>query len=143
MDDDLVVRPEVVIPSSELTWRFSRSGGPGGQGVNTTDSRVQLSFDLAASPSVPEVLRHRALRRLAQRLQDGSVTVTASESRSQWQNRRAALGRMAELLQQAMAEPGRPRRPTRPSRASVERRISGKKARGRVKELRRGKEDDR
>lgn len=143
MDDDLVVCPGVVIPSSELTWRFSRSGGPGGQGVNTTDSRVQLSFDLAASPSVPEVLRHRALRRLAPRLQDGSVTVTASESRSQWQNRRAALGRMAELLQQAMAEPGRPRRPTRPSRASVERRISGKKARGRVKELRRGKDDDR
>lgn len=143
MDDDLPVRPGVVIPGHELMWRFSRSGGPGGQGVNTTDSRVQLTFDLASSTAVPEALRQRALRRLAPRLQAGCLTVTASESRSQWQNRRAALGRLAEILQQAMAEPGRPRRPTRPSRASIDRRISGKKARGRVKELRRGKDEDR
>lgn len=143
VDDDLTVLPGVVIPGNELQWRFSRSGGPGGQGVNTTDSRVQLTFDLAASAAVPEGLKIRALRRLAPRLQDGCLTVTASDSRSQWQNRRAALGRLAEVLQRAMAEPGRPRRPTRPSRASVERRISGKKARGRVKELRQAKDEER
>lgn len=136
MDDDLVVRDGVVIPAHELHWRFSRAGGPGGQGVNTTDSRVQVSFDVANSPSIPNALRARALRRLGSRLHDGRITITATESRSQWQNRRAALARLSELLAAAVAEPPRPRRATRPSRASVDRRISDKKARGQVKRLR-------
>ena len=137
MDDDLVVRDGVVIPAHELHWRFSRAGGPGGQGVNTTDSRVQVSFDVATSPSIPDSLRPRALRRLGSRLRDGRVTITAMESRSQWQNRRAALARLTELLAAALAEPPRPRRPTRPSRAAVDRRIADKKARGQVKQMRR------
>jgi ribosome-associated protein len=136
MDDDLVVQAGVVIPAHELQWRFSRAGGPGGQGVNTTDSRVQVSFDVVRSPSIPDALRARALRRLGSRLHDGRVTVTAMESRSQWQNRRAALARLAHLLEAALADPTRPRRPTRPSRASVDRRIADKKARGQVKRLR-------
>ncbi|MGH8966526.1 MAG: peptide chain release factor-like protein, partial [Actinomycetes bacterium] len=78
-DGDLTVRRAVVLPERELRWRFSRASGPGGQGVNTTDSRVELSFDLARSPSVPEPLRDRALTRLDARLVDGVLTVVAAE----------------------------------------------------------------
>ena len=140
MDDDLQVRGGVVIPARELVWRFSRSGGPGGQGVNTTDSRVQLAFDLATSPSIPEHLRVRAVGRLADRLQDGFLVVTASEHRSQWQNRRAAERRLVDLLRESMAPPPRARRPTKPSRASVDRRIREKKSRGMTKRLRSGRD---
>jgi ribosome-associated protein len=133
----VVVRGGVVIPAAELTWRFSRAGGPGGQGVNTTDSRVQVTFDVARSPSLPDHLRARALARLAARLVDGTLTVTAADSRSQLQNRRAAERRLAEILRDATAPPSRPRRPTAPSRGSVERRIRAKKARGETKRLRR------
>ena len=140
MDGDLQVRGGVVIPARELVWRFSRSGGPGGQGVNTTDSRVQLAFDLATSPSIPEHLRVRAVGRLADRLQDGFLVVTASEHRSQWQNRRAAERRLVDLLRESMAPPPRARRPTKPSRASVDRRIREKKSRGMTKRLRSGRD---
>lgn len=142
VDDDLMILPGVVLPAAELEWTFSRSGGPGGQSVNTTDSRVQVTFDLAGSPSVPEHLRQRAIARLGTRLRDGRVTVTASEARSQWQNRQSARRRLAEQLAAAMAPPPRTRRPTRPSRASVERRLQGKKARGLTKRLRRNRDDD-
>ena len=97
---DLRVRPSLMVPGGELRWRFSRSSGPGGQSVNTTDSRVELSFDLAASSALGPVHRERALARLADRLVDGVVTVTASEHRSQLQNRRAAraLERLGDRL---------------------------------------------
>ena len=142
MDDDLQVRGGVVITARELVWRFSRAGGPGGQGVNTTDSRVQLVFDLAASPSIPEHLRSRAVGRLAGRLQDGCLTVTASEHRSQLQNRRAAERRLVDALREAMAPPPRVRRPTKPSRAATDRRIKEKKSRGMTKRLRSGRDVD-
>ena len=141
MDDDLHVRPGVLIPAHELQWRFSRAGGPGGQGVNTTDSRVQVTFDLANSEHVPDQLRQRAIRRLGARLHDGCLTITAAESRSQWQNRRSALLRMEEALREAMAPPPKSRRPTRPSRAAKDRRIKEKKSRGEIKRLRRSTED--
>ncbi len=141
MDDDLEVRPGVVIPAHELQWRFSRAGGPGGQGVNTTDSRVQVTFDLAASSSVPALLKQRAIRRLGDRLHDGCLTITAAESRSQWQNRRSATLRMVEALREAMAPPPKKRRPTRPSRAAEDRRIKAKKSRGEIKRLRRSTDD--
>jgi ribosome-associated protein len=137
---DLRVRASLLVPGGELRWRFSRSSGPGGQSVNTTDSRVELSFDLAASSALGPVHKERALARLADRLVDGVVTVTACEHRSQLQNRRAARARLAALLREATAPPPRPRRPTRPSRASQERRISAKKRRGETKRLRRGEE---
>jgi ribosome-associated protein len=137
---DLRVRTSLVVPERELRWRFSRSSGPGGQSVNTTDSRVELSFDVAGSSALGPVHKERALDRLADRLVDGVVTVTASEHRSQLQNRRTARARLAALLRQATAPPPRPRRPTRPSRASQERRISAKKRRGETKRLRRGEE---
>lgn len=136
MDGDLEIKPGVVIPEGELRWRFSKSSGPGGQGVNTTDSRVQVTLDLIGSPSIPESLKARAVRRLGARLHEGCLTVTATESRSQWQNRRAARIRLTDLLRAAMASPPRQRRPTRPTRGSVERRISDKKSRGQVKRLR-------
>ncbi len=126
----------VDIPADELQWRFSRSGGPGGQSVNTTDSRVELSIDLASS-SLPERLRDRAIARLAGRLVDGVLTVTASEYRSQHRNRQAARARMVELLTEATAPPPPKRRPTRPSRGARERRLAGKKRRGETKALRR------
>lgn len=142
MDGDLVVRGSVVIPARELTWRFSRAGGPGGQGVNTADSRVQLVFDLASSPSIPEHLRFRALSRLATRLQDGCLTITAAEHRSQLQNRRAAERRLVDTLREAMAPPPRTRRPTKPSRAANDRRIKEKKSRGMTKRMRSSRDSD-
>lgn len=127
----------VSVPEHELVWRFSRSGGPGGQSVNTTDSRVELVFDLAGSPSVPDHLRARAVSRLGRRLVDGRISVTASEYRSQLRNREAARARLSELLERAFAPPAPRRRPTKPTRGSQERRLAGKKRRGDVKSLRR------
>ena len=123
----------VVVPAAELRWRFSRSSGPGGQGVNTTDSRVELSFDVANSTALPEPLRARALERLAPRLADGVLTVTASEHRSQLRNREAAADRLARVLNAAIAPAPRPRRPTVPSKSAVERRLNEKKLAARRK----------
>ncbi|NYI07619.1 alternative ribosome rescue aminoacyl-tRNA hydrolase ArfB [Allostreptomyces psammosilenae] len=129
------VRGTVVVPESELQWRFSRSSGPGGQHVNTTDSQVELRFDLAASTALPPAMKERAQRRLADRLVGGAVLVVrASSHRSQWRNRQDALARLADLLNEATAPPPRARRSTRPSKASVERRLAAKKLRGRTKE---------
>jgi ribosome-associated protein len=141
MPGPLPVRGSVVIPEAELTWRFSRSSGPGGQGVNTTDSRVELSFDVAASSAFGPTHKARALERLAARLVDGVLTVAASEHRSQLRNREAAEARLAAALAEAIAPPPRPRRPTKATRASVERRIAGKKRRGETKRLRRSDPD--
>jgi ribosome-associated protein len=126
-----------VIPPDELSWRFSRSPGPGGQSVNTTDSRVELSYDLAGSQALPLPLRDRAMRALADRLADGVITVTAAEHRSQLRNREAAAQRLAALLTEATAPPRPPRRPTRPTRASRERRLASKQRRSQIKRLRR------
>jgi ribosome-associated protein len=127
----------VRIPADELAWRFSRSSGPGGQSVNTTDSRVELSLDLLRSAALPERLRDRALARLDHRLVDGVLTVSASEYRSQHRNREAARARLAELLADATAPPPPRRRPTKPSRAARERRLTGKKRRSQTKAMRR------
>jgi ribosome-associated protein len=136
MDGDLHVRGPLVLPARELHWRFSRSSGPGGQGVNTADSRVELSFDLARSPGFPEHLRERAQRRLAARLVDGVLTVVASEHRSQLRNREAARERLAAALREALAPDPPPRRPTRPTQGSKRRRLDAKARRGAVKRLR-------
>lgn len=136
---DLPLNERLVIPAAELSWRFSRSSGPGGQGVNTTDSRVELVFDLEATTALPALLKARALRRLEGRLLDGALVLTASEHRSQWQNRQAALRRLAELLRTAIEPPPPPRRRTKPTRGSVERRLSAKKQRGAIKGQRRSR----
>ncbi|MFC7341001.1 alternative ribosome rescue aminoacyl-tRNA hydrolase ArfB [Saccharopolyspora griseoalba] len=134
---DLSINGSWSIPQGELFERFSRSSGPGGQGVNTTDSRVELSFDLAEAESVPEALRRRALERLQHRLVDGVITISASEFRSQLANRQAARERLAEVLSKAVAPAPPKRRPTKPTKGSQRRRLAGKKRRSEIKKNRR------
>jgi ribosome-associated protein len=120
-----------------LHERFSRSSGPGGQSVNTADSRVELSFDVQRSAALPEWARARVAERLAGRLVDGVLTLAASEQRSQLANRQAARARLAALLRDAVAPPRRPRVPTRPSRGANERRLEAKHNRSSIKRARR------
>src|ERR1700678_2690151 len=142
MPDDLRVNGWLLIPGSELHERFSRSSGPGGQSVNTADSRVELSFDVERSPALPEWARARAAERLAGRLSAGVLTVAASEQRSQLANRQAARARLAALLRDAVAPPQRPRIPTRATRASVERRLQAKRRQEKLKQSRRYNDRD-
>jgi len=137
--DELPVTRAWTIPEAELSERFSRSSGPGGQGVNTTDSRVELSYDVARAASLPDHLRARVLDRLQSRLIDGVVTVVASEHRSQLRNREAARERLAQLLREAAAPPPPRRRPTRPTLGSKKRRLEDKKRRGEIKRGRQGR----
>jgi len=137
MPGDVRVRGSIVVPASELSWRFSRASGPGGQSVNTADSRVALSFDLANTTAIGPTLKARALARLANRLVDGVMTVTASEHRSQLRNRVAAQARLSAILTEAIAPPARKRRTTRPSQAAIERRLAEKRRRAEVKRQRR------
>ncbi len=141
MDGPLRVTRSVVIPERDLKWRFTHASGPGGQGVATTDSRVQLSLDLTKTAALGPIQRARALARLRHRLADGVLTLTVSARRSQLRNREAALERMARILAEALAPPPPKRRPTKPSRAAVERGIADKKRRARTKQLRRDTED--
>jgi ribosome-associated protein len=136
MGEVIRITPEVAIPVAELEFRTSRASGPGGQGVNTTDSRVELRFDLAGSPSLPPEAKERATRRLGPRLDaSGVLRVVAQTRRSQLANRRAAIERFAELLSTALATP-RPRRPTRPTQAATARRVESKRRRSDIKRLR-------
>ncbi|HEY6294428.1 MAG TPA: alternative ribosome rescue aminoacyl-tRNA hydrolase ArfB [Streptosporangiaceae bacterium] len=137
MADDLQVNGWLVIPAVELHERFSRSSGPGGQSVNTADSRVELSYDVEHSTALPAWAQARALERLAGRLTGGVLTVVASEQRSQLANRQAARARLVALLRDAIAPPQRPRVPTRPTRGANERRLAAKRTRARVKRTRR------
>jgi ribosome-associated protein len=144
MADDLRITRRWVLPAAELVERFSRSSGPGGQGVNTTDSRVELSVDLAHSPSLPDSLRQRVLERLRNRLVNGVITIAASEYRSQLANRQAARERLVALLTDALAPPPPTRRPTKPTKGSQRRRLESKKRRAGIKRHRRrgGPDDD-
>ncbi|MFJ9130882.1 alternative ribosome rescue aminoacyl-tRNA hydrolase ArfB [Streptomyces sp. NPDC102340] len=134
------IRGSVVLPEAELLWRFSRSSGPGGQHVNTSDSAAEVRFDLAATEALPRVWKERALERLAPRLVGGVISVRASEHRSQWRNREVAVVRLAALLAEATAPPPKPRRPTRVSRGVNERRLRAKKARSDTKRGRSGRD---
>jgi ribosome-associated protein len=139
--EDLRVTPTVTIPAGELTWRFSRASGAGGQHVNTSDTRVELSWDLGASTVLSASQRARARRRLGRHLVGDVVTVVAAERRSQLRNRQVARERLAELLAGAIAPPPPRRRPTRPTAASRERRMAAKKRRSETKRLRGRPED--
>lgn len=127
-----------MVPESDLGVRFSRASGPGGQGVNTTDSRVELSLDVAHTRALTEEQRGRAMTRLASRLVNGVLTVTAAEYRSQLRNRQAAEERVQALLREAISPPPPPRKRTKPSRRAKQRRLDTKKRRSQVKQLRRG-----
>jgi ribosome-associated protein len=134
---DLVVTGSVVVPAAALNWRFSRSSGPGGQGVNTADSRVELSVVPLDLPGLSDVQVQRLTERLGPRLVDGVLTIAASEHRQQLRNRQAARERLAAVLRAALAPPARARRRTKPTRGSQERRIEAKKQRGQLKKQRR------
>ena len=138
----MIITSSLEIPDAELSWRFSRSSGPGGQSVNTTDSRAELSFDVARSPSLPDSLRARALERLGRRLVDGVLTIAASEHRSQLQNREAAAQRLAQVLRESLAPPPPARRATKPTRGSKERRLKVKSQRSDLKRTRRRSSGD-
>lgn len=141
-DDALSVTPELTIPRAELQYRATRAGGPGGQHVNTSSTRIELLWDLARSTAVTEELRARLSEKLASRLDaDGMVRVVASDRRSQLQNREAAEERLVSLVRQALVVPKK-RRPTRPTRAAREARLSEKKRRGERKRNRRRDFDD-
>ncbi len=134
---DLPVVGSLVVPASALRWRFSRSSGPGGQGVNTADSRVELSLDLADVPGLTDAQHQRLAARLGGRLVDGVLTIAASEHRQQLRNRQAARERLSAVLRAALAPPPAARRRTKPTRGSQERRIQAKKQRGQLKKQRR------
>ena len=131
----------LTIPESELSWRFSRSSGPGGQGVNTADSRAELVWDVAGSAVLTPYQRERLLERLGGRVVDGKLTIAASEHRAQLRNREAARARLADIVADALLPPAPPRKPTRPSRGAKQRRLDAKKRRTDVKRLRRPPQD--
>ncbi|MEV7904700.1 alternative ribosome rescue aminoacyl-tRNA hydrolase ArfB [Streptomyces anulatus] len=140
MSGPYVIRGSASLPEAELMWRFSRSSGPGGQHVNTSDSQVELRFDLAATDALPEVWKARALERLASRLVGGVISVRASEHRSQWRNRETAAVRLAALLAEATAPPPKPRIKRKIPRGINERRLREKKQRGDTKRGRSGRD---
>ena len=142
MAEDLILRPQrglpagLTIPAAELVERFTRSSGPGGQSVNTTDSRVELRWDVLHSTAVTDIQRARLLQELAPRLVDGVLAVVASEQRSQLQNRAAARARLGYYLGDALRPPPPARRPRTPSRAAKARRVEAKRRRGDLKTTR-------
>src|ERR1051326_136276 len=141
-DNGIVVSPTLTIPASELTFRATRAGGPGGQHVNTSSTRIELLWDVTHSTVITEEERSRLLEKLAARLDsEGMVRVVASDRRSQAQNREAAAERLARIVRQGLVVP-RKRRKTRPTAASREQRLSEKKRHSeRKRDRRRGFED--
>jgi ribosome-associated protein len=139
---DLEVSPALTIPAAELEWRFSRSSGPGGQHVNTSDSRVELSWNVANSLVLTDSQRERLFARLGARLNSGVVTTAASEQRSQLRNRESALMKLANLLTAAIAPDGPSRKPTKPTRGSNRRRLAAKEQRSATKRQRQRPNDD-
>lgn len=137
IDDVIVINDKLAIPTSELQFRFTTGGGPGGQHVNKTATRVTLLFDIATSPALDDETRAKLLDRLPNRLdRQGVVHVSVQDSRSQWQNRQIAIARLQGLLAEALIEAPE-RRPTKPGRIATEERLAAKRRRGLTKEHRR------
>ena len=142
MEEDLPVTDRITIPGSELSFTASRAGGPGGQHVNKTSTRVTLQWDVSGTDALDATQRARVMERLAGRIgKDGVLRVAAEDERSQHRNRQVARSRLAALVEQALHVP-RKRIPTRPSRASQKRRVEQKKRRGAIKKLRSGPPGD-
>lgn len=133
---DLEVLPALTIPAGELQWKFSRSSGAGGQHVNTSDSRVQLTWSVADSAVLTDDQRATLLTRLGRRMVGGGITLTVSERRSQLRNREAALESLAGLVRGALAPPAPPRRATKPTRGSARRHLAAKQQRSQTKRQR-------
>lgn len=136
MDDTIVINPELSVPRSELTYRATRAGGPGGQHVNTSSTRVELTWDVKQSASVSDEQRERIMRRLSKRLtSDGVLRLTSAGSRSQHQNKEDVTERFAQMIAQALHVPKK-RKKTKPSRAAKEARLHTKKRRSETKKRR-------
>ncbi len=133
---DLAINSHLVIPSKELTWRFSKSSGPGGQAVNKTESRVVVIFDIKHSSVIGPFHKRRLLEKLKKRCVNGCLHITATEKRSQYQNRKLALSRLTALLKEGLKPPSKSRKTTKPTRASQKRRIDIKKRRSALKQMR-------
>jgi ribosome-associated protein len=133
---DLRVSPALTIPAAELGWRFSRSSGPGGQHVNTSDSRVELVWNVTDSAVLSESQRELLLARLEGRLVGGAVTVASSEQRSQLRNRETALAKLAQLVSAGLAPDGPQRRATKPTKGSGRRHLAAKQQRSATKRQR-------
>lgn len=132
----LIVSRSLALPETELTERFLRADGPGGQHVNRTESAVELRFDVAHSPSLPDAVRERLLARRDRRLtDDGVLVIQARRFRDQGRNREDARERLVEIIRDVLVPP-KPRVATKPSRASKERRLVGKQQRGKIKQTR-------
>jgi ribosome-associated protein len=141
-DDSLAINDRVAIPRAELGVRATRAGGPGGQHVNTSSTRIELTWNVPASAALSEAEKGRALRTLASRIDsDGTLRIVASDTRSQRQNLELAEQRLAALVRRALVVP-RVRKKTRPTRASVERRLTEKKRAGAKKRDRKYRSDD-
>ena len=139
---DLAINSQLRLPLAELRYRFARSSGPGGQHVNKAETQVELTFDVAHSPSLSDAQRQRILSKLKNLIDgEGVLHLTAQSERSQLRNREAVTERFQQLLAQALHVPKK-RRPTKPSAASHERRIEGKKQRGQIKKLRKSLPDE-
>ena len=140
--DDLRVDHELVIPATELEWRFDPSGGPGGQHANRSSTRVELRYDIAQSSAMDAARREQVINQLGSEAPHGVLTIKVGESRSQWRNRQIARRRLVEKLRKALRPPAPQRRQTRRTRASQERRLADKRARSETKRLRRRPEAD-
>lgn len=140
-DDVIIITDKLALPLSEIQFRFTTGGGPGGQHVNKTATRVTLLLDIAGSPSLDDETRARLLDRLSNRLdRQGILQLSVQDSRSQWQNRQLALTRLRALLSEALIDTPE-RRPTRPSRTAREERLAEKRQRGSIKANRRRRWD--
>ncbi len=138
MSEELEIKPGVTLPAHELSWAASRSGGPGGQHVNTTSSKVTLRWKVAETQALSEVQRARVMTKLANRItQDGELVLHAESERSQHQNLQQARTQLASLVRQALIVPKK-RVATKPSRAAKRKRVDEKKQRGQTKKLRQG-----
>ena len=136
---DITINSNLVIPSNELKWRFSRASGPGGQSVNKTDSKVELVFDIYNSSVIRPFHKQRLLEQLGNRCVNGCLKIVASEERSQYQNRQLAMARLADLLLEGLKPPPKARKATKPTRSSQKRRVANKKHRSALKQTRQSK----
>ena len=133
---DLIVNPVLVIPSNELHWRFSRSSGSGGQNINKTDTRVNLSFNIEKSKALTSYQKHQITKQLSDQIVNATITVISQEHRTQYKNRKLALMRLGILLEKALEPPPKARKTTKPTKSSQKRRVNSKKKHGEKKQSR-------
>ena len=133
---DLIVNPVLVIPSNELHWRFSRSSGSGGQNINKTDTRVNLSFNIEKSKALTSYQKHQITKQLSDQIVNATITVITQEHRTQYKNRKLALMRLGILLEKALEPPPKARKTTKPTKSSQRRRVNSKKKHGEKKQSR-------